>query len=668
MQSRYKIAGLNDPGLLFCAGLAAVMLAMTVSIPPVWNTFIYPWRVELTASLFLLATISYFAINRRMSVPPFDISRDELLWLVFPVCAFIVWSAASMMWSASWRSALHHTLVWSEYLIFYIAIRQMLDRGSNFVRLQRTFALTLGFFAVLAVVGYCSFLVLGGGTQLGIVYAKYGEQINTLFPLLTVGILRLNGKRFVGGAALLTALWLLIFCSLSRTNLFLFTIAFFAVAITIFCFKRFHKYRQKTAVLILAFVLAPVPLHAFSLISDDPGIPMVKRVSNTEAIGSSNNFRKLMLSIGSEMIAAHPFIGVGADNFGVEANKYREIYAARDPDDVNLVEAENDIPERAHNEYLQILAETGTVGTLIFLWLLFGIGRLFWRALERRKTISLFPIAALIGIAAFLASSLVTSYSFRLMQNGFVFFFVVAVAAKLLFKSKAGIINEPALAISPRQIKFACAVAAIVCLLLIGTSSIRVASVALATEANNTPDLDAAMPLYATAMRLDRENAEAPYFLGLRLIDKARYAEAIPYLQNPIRMGKARSADFSFLATSQTLAGDTVGAERTFAEAAAMYPRSPFVLTRYAALLKENGKTGEMAVQLERAAGINPKQAKTWWVMITESPQAAADLTVHGDDSVPLMDLQPQTAMYAVKAEREIRHPEERFSFSFQAR
>jgi tetratricopeptide (TPR) repeat protein len=134
-------------------------------------------------------------------------------------------------------------------------------------------------------------------------------------------------------------------------------------------------------------------------------------------------------------------------------------------------------------------------------------------------------------------------------------------------------------------------------------------------------------------------------------------------LKESIQIGKAPSADFSYLASAQTLSGDYVGAEQTFAKAAALYPRSPFVLTRYAALLKLNGKQKEADGQLERAKTINLNQANTWWVMISESPQAATDLALWHHEYVPLMDLQPQTALYAVKAEREIRHPEEKFSF-----
>lgn len=654
---------IKQPGLLFCLGWAVVMLALTVAIPPVWNTFMHPWRVDLIASLFLFGTLSYGLYCHREKVSKLNISRDELNLLVFPISAFILWSAISIMWAPSWKSAVHHTLVWSEYLIFYIAVRQILAGETNYGRLLKMLSLTLAFFAVLAVFAYCALLVYGTGTSIGIVYAKYGEQVNTIFPLLTVGVLRLSGKRFIQGTIVLAVLGLLVFCSLGRTNLILFSFGTLATALTIFCFKRFHKYRLKMAVVAVVLVLAPIPFHLLSLISDDPDVPFVSRVADEAGISSSNNFRKLMMSLSMEMFAAHPVIGVGADNFGLEANKYRAAYAAKNPDNGNLAQAESDIPERAHNEYLQIMAELGFVGGAIFLWLLGGVGVMVFRAFKRRRTISLFPIAALLGIVIFLTSSLVTSYSFRLIQNGFVFFFVLAVAAKLLLKDNVGDKCVTPLNLSRTQLRLGYAVGIVACCLLMAYSAVRVTSVMYATKADHTANLNEAIPFYKTAMQLDDENPEAPYFLGLRLVDNGRYSAAVPFLEDSIRIGKARSADFSFLATAQLLAGDPAGAERTFAAASALYPRSPFVLTRYAALLRDNGKDEESAIQLERAKLINAKQANTWWIMITVSPQAAADQAIRSNDHAALMDLQPQASMYAMKAEREIRFPRERFKF-----
>jgi Ca2+/Na+ antiporter len=70
------------------------------------------------------------------------------------------------------------------------------------------------------------------------------------------------------------------------------------------------------------------------------------------------------------------------------------------------------------------------------MWFLVGVAIMCFRAIRHMKRGSLYGFAAVLGLAMFLASSAVSAYSFRVMQNGIVFFFVLAVAAKLSFKNK----------------------------------------------------------------------------------------------------------------------------------------------------------------------------------------------------------------------------------------
>lgn len=650
---------------LFCFGWAAVMLSLTFAIQPVWNTFIHGWRVELVAALFLFATLMYGFWNYGNSPEQFEISRSEFKFLILPLIAFIVWSGISAMWADSWKSAVRYTSVWSLYLIFYLAVRRILDGRLGFFTAVKTPALALSFLAVLAVFSYISFLIFGGGSRVGIVYAKYGEQINTLFPLLVFAVLKLPERRFKFGVAILSLLWLLVFCSLSRINLILFVAASLTVGAIVFFVARFQKFRLRTAIIGAAIILAPLPLHIFSLLAENPSIPMVSRVSDKAAISSSNNFRKLMISISGEMIKTRPLTGIGADNFGFQANKYRIAYSRENAADLNLAEAENEIPERAHNEYLQIVAELGLVGGAIFVWLLAGIGLTAVQAFRTRRTLSPEPFAALIGIAIFLASSLVSSYSFRLVQNGFVFFFVLAVAAKKVFDTKDRSELREKFTPSATQLRFGFAFGMLACLSLAAYSIVRVSSAAYATNANYVQNLDESILQYQTAIRLDDENPDARIFLGRRLIEAGQYAAAVPFLQAAIRIGAATSADFSYLATAQTLAGDDAGAERTFAEAAEMYPQSAFVLTRYAALLKRSGKVGESNIQFERARRINAGAANTWWTIINDGALAATNMALKRGDYLPVMDLRPEAALYAVLTERYINFPEEKMKFDF---
>jgi hypothetical protein len=480
-----------------------------------------------------------------------------------------------------------------------------------------------------------------------------------------VGALRLKGKSFGLGLLTVSVLWLFIISTLGRTNLLLSIGGFVALAGLMFIFPRFHKYRGKTVLLILALIFIPIPLHLAALLSEEPNIPIVKRMENAEHITYSGNFRKLMTSISKEMFSSRPVIGIGAGNFGMRFNEYRSVYASKNPADVNLQVAENEFAERSHNEYLQILAELGVVGALIFLWFLGGIGLILLNALIRFRQTSLITYAAILGLCLFLASSAVSSYSFRMMQNGLVFFFVLAVAAKSLramkFKDKlAAKIN-----VSGKYLKFGYAFGIGACLLLTAHCLIRVASVYYSIEARSRPDIQEAKPLYQTAFWLDGENPSTRVAFGKHLFQDKQFAEATRQFEQAAREGSAGSINLSYLASAQTLAGDPAAAETTFAYAAHLYPFSTFVRTRYAYLLQENGKTDESAAQLQIAQKINKPEANTWWTIMNEGTRQASLRASQDKNFVTVSSLYPEAALQAILDEREIKYPGERLKADF---
>ena len=651
---------------MFCIGWCIVMLSLFISIGTPWQTFIHMWRVDLAASVFLGSYLVYMMVSQGRRPFQLSFSRTEIRFLVLPLCAFILWSAVSAIWAPSWKSAVHHTAVWTEYLLFYLFTRQILDTADGYSRLMKTVTVALFVLSVPAITEYSSLLIFGGANSLGITHAKYGEPINAILPLLCVGVIRLHGRRFWLGASAIVSMWLLVFCSLGRANLILFAFAFASVCFFVFVIRRFHQYRRNAAILATAIIVAPFLLQTFSLVSSDPEIPLVKRLSDGAGISSSNNFRRLMTSVALDMISAHPLIGIGADNFGFEFNKYRAVYTARNPSDISLAEAEDGIPERAHNEPLQVVAELGAIGGAIFLWLMVGVGLLGFHLFKQRNIVSLYPLAAFLGIIVFLASSLVSSYSFRLIQNGFVFFFVLALAAKLLLTEKRPLRERSGVSLSAARFRIALVPGLAACLLLAGYSTVRVVSVMFTEQASHTQDLDVASHLFQRAMTLDDENPDAPGIFGLRLLQEGKYNQAAGFLEKSIRIGRARSCDFSYLATAQTLSGDNVAAEKTMAEAALLYPRSPFVLTRHAALLSESGRQAESEAEFERALLLNRRAANTWWTMINDGARTASELAFRRNDFAEVMDLQPRAAMYAIVDERAIRFPKEKQESPFE--
>jgi tetratricopeptide (TPR) repeat protein len=287
------------------------------------------------------------------------------------------------------------------------------------------------------------------------------------------------------------------------------------------------------------------------------------------------------------------------------------------------------------------------------------------KALTQRRRTSLNSVGALLGIGFFLANSLVSSYSFRLVQNGFVFFLVLAIAAKFLFAAKSEEKLSSKISISGNRLKFGYALGIAACLLLTVHCLARVTSVFYSNKAQSQIDIEKAMPDYQTAFRFDNENPTAHFACGMNLLNAKRYPEAAEQFEQAIAAQRATSVDFSYLATAQILSGDNTAAEKTIARALSLYPFSTFVRTRYATLLKANGKTEEAAEQLEIALQINKFETNTWWTMMNEGAREASLRAAQNKDFIPVHALMPEPAIYAIVTEREIRYPEEKFKIDF---
>ena len=647
----------RGPVFFLAAGWLLVIASYIHPLGMGWDTFIHFWRVEAATSIFLVAALIYF-FKKRDEFDVFEgISSRECRLIILPIAVFIAWSAISAVWANSWRSAIHHSLLWSEYLIFFLIVRRVLAERRAYSTLVLMLVLVLVFYSIPAITQYLSHLAVGGNLNTGTTFQKFGEQATALLPLVLLLVLRSTGKAFPLGLIAIAAMWTLVICGLGRMNLLLFGVGFILVALSVLFFKRLHRHRMKLAPVALTLLLVPLGLYLFPTESDSGSLVIASRAVGDAGTSDSNGFRLLMATISLEMVKANPMVGVGADNFGYELNKYRAAYGAQNPNDTNLAQAENGIPERAHNEYLQIVSELGIVGGLIFLWFLFGICSMVILAIRERK-LSPFRLAALLGVLIFLASALVTSFSFRLIQNGFVFFFLLAVCSKYFLGREQGSENTVEMSDTSRKASYAWALSA--CVLLLAFCLIRVASVIYTEQANYEADFVPAERKYQIAMMLDPENPNAFNDYGMRLFNEARYQESVPFLMRSIDLGRGTSIDFSYLASAQSLAGDNKAAEETMAQALKMYPRSPFVLTRYAALLQANGKENVAVEYLERARSIDLRASNTWWAMINKGSKAASALGFRNDNFSAIMDLQPQPAIYAVLAERDVRFPGER--------
>ncbi len=625
----------------------------------------HPWKVELVISFYLLVVLLFYLTKER-SFKNFPSFKTNEIWrLLVPFVAFIVWSAASSLWANSLLSVIHHTLLWSVYFVFFCFIAKI----ANFTKYLQTAIASLT--VAVVIIALCCILesslsAKAGMETFGFRYGRFAEIFACVLPLLFA--LSITAKKKVFWQTfLLSAVWLAVLLSVSRSS-FLSAVVGLSVFILLriaskIC--RIEKKRIITVVIILISAAVLVHLPALKLNNDKQ--TTFSRIATQESGNSfSNNVRFLFSAVGIEMVSAHPLTGVGADNYGLEFNKYFEIFSLNNKNEIVRLQQEIFIPERAHNEYLQIVAELGLVGGIIFLFFLFGIAKLGLQQIKiiNGKPADILSQAAAAGIVTFLFSSLFTSFSFRLAQNGLVFFFLLALLLRKYFiKSTEKDFVKPTFSFGFSNYFGLAAI--ILCAALMIFSSAKAASQYLVYQAEQQKDLNEAELLFKKAELLDLSNASANYSFGLRLLTENRFKESSYQFQKAIDKGFNTIIPYSYLISAQTLANNYNDGKKTAAEAVGVFPYSVFMRVRYAVLLRQTGNNKEADKQFEIAEKLNSKQADAWQILISQGAMHLNEKSKPDHSYLAIDELKPQPAVDAVIAEREIRFPDEKSEFKF---
>jgi putative inorganic carbon (HCO3(-)) transporter len=206
------------------------------------------------------------------------------------------------------------------------------------------------------------------------------NMIAVLFPIVITAAFMQPNRRYslFGLSALLIGVISLTF---SRGGLF----GLLAGILVLFGFAARHRYWRMMLGAILILVIGISLLGVIWSARDD--------------WKASDKGRDDIWHSALEMTQDHPLTGVGPGGFGRALRSYRDPHRAQDK------------ISHAHNIFLNILAETGIPGLLIFLWLIVTFCRVWWRnwrqaASERRIWLE----AALAAFVAYGIHSLVDTF------------------------------------------------------------------------------------------------------------------------------------------------------------------------------------------------------------------------------------------------------------------
>ncbi len=148
------------------------------------------------------------------------------------------------------------------------------------------------------------------------------------------------------------------------------------------------------------------------------GMKVADRLGTLASAGDGSNMRLLIVQDGMRMIAEKPLLGWGLGVFPTVYPQFRSFYT-------------DEFVNQAHNDFLQILIETGVIGFLSFAALLWGVLRKAVGELDiwQDDAFSNLSIGAMLGIMGLLVHSF-TDFNLQIPANALLFFALCGIASR----------------------------------------------------------------------------------------------------------------------------------------------------------------------------------------------------------------------------------------------
>ena len=411
-----KVSQLRVTNTALLVGAFTVLLLGPLSFGAVepWSTF----ALEACAMLLLAAWACRQSINRELNL------SDNVIYR--PMAAFFV--LALVQWLAGTTAYRHvtysHLLLYAAYGMLAFVVTQTLRRSSQFelmAKLFTAYGLVVAVFAVLQGLApngrlYWIFSLEQGGLIYGPYvnhnhYAGLMEML-TPFPLVLAASHFTSGNRkiAVAGAAALTAAS--IFLSGSRGGMAAF-VAQMVVLGVLLVRRRQGTWKQP---LMLGVFLALVIVFLVWL----GGNELTRRLTSIHSQAREEISGGVRLTIDRDclrMWLKRPFLGWGLGTFPIVYPEFRSFYTTF-------------FVNQAHNDYLQLLVETGLAGVSIAVWfLVLGFRRAAGKLENWTETASgALTVAALLGCVGILVHSFL-DFNLQIPANAALFYVLCALAA-----------------------------------------------------------------------------------------------------------------------------------------------------------------------------------------------------------------------------------------------
>lgn len=376
--------------------IEVVIIAMIVLIPAIF----YPRVIDifnpiktLSFSLLVIVGLTLWGFNV-LKKEEFKIISNPLN---IPVLSFIISCILSVIWSNSpFISLKELPLFLAGPLLYFIIVNNIYDERqiNRIIGAVIIVGVLFGIYGILQYNGI-DFLFWIGNVERGKVFGLFGnagyfaEYLILPLPIAislflvsknkTIKILLLIGILIMASTIALT---------FTRTP-YLSLVISFIFMLLLFVISRgkiLFKENKKIFIIILAAIVLIVSLFVIPTSLNEKGtvLSTIKERVSISQLGSefTSGRRAAIWKYTIPMIKDHPLLGSGIGSFKYNSLRYQAKFF--DQGD-NRVIYPYGVADKAHNEYLQLAAELGIIGLIIFIWLMFAYFYYGLKILKREK-------------------------------------------------------------------------------------------------------------------------------------------------------------------------------------------------------------------------------------------------------------------------------------------
>ena len=399
---------------MLLAGAGAILLSAPLAFGAV-----EPWAIlalQTSVTLLFLAWGTRQWMNREIQFTSHPLHRPMLVF------AALVAFQCLTGWTAYRHATYSLLLLYLSYGLLVFVVTQTLRRASQ---LEKSAWVLSGYAAVLA-----TFSLLRGLVPNGKLYGlwkptsglPYGPYVNHnhyagLMEMLTPFLLVLAATRFTSGgrkvavAAIAAVMAGTIFLCGSRGGMLAFVLQ--AILLVVLLRPRQEDWKQH---LMLGVGMAAM-IGVLVLIG---GNELTRRLASIHTETQQELSRGVRLAIDRDclrMWREKPLFGWGLGTFPVVYPQFRSFYT-------------NFFVNQAHNDYLQLLTETGLAGFVIAIWFMVLTFRHAWTKLDNwtESASGALTVAALLGCVGILVHSFL-DFNLQIPANAAMFYVLCAIAA-----------------------------------------------------------------------------------------------------------------------------------------------------------------------------------------------------------------------------------------------